>query len=107
MTKAEQAAIVDSVVSRLTRTAADVSKCLHEQSIAMVESRIAEAIDSHRRAVWVRDQWCCKEMETFASHFWGASKPMREGEFWAAYKIRNAHVNYCPFCGVFVGRKDT
>jgi hypothetical protein len=74
-----------------------------------IEQRLLETverkIDSYRRAVWVRDEWCCKEMTTFASHFWSAPRPKRDAEWGTTLHIRGSVVNYCPFCGVFVGTK--
>ncbi len=43
---------------------------------------IEGAIESHRRSVWVKDRWCCEDMQTFAAHVWLLSNPPnREPEF--------------------------
>ena len=63
------------------------------------------AIESHRRRMWVRETWCCKEMATFAAHVWQLPNPPTRDETAfgsTALSLRGAHVNYCPFCGVRV-----
>ena len=64
---------------------------------------VERQIEGYRRAIWVRDEWCCNEMRQFALEFWNAPKP-RNDEMWGIrYQIRSHAVNYCPFCGAFVG----
>lgn len=66
---------------------------------------IDRKIESYRRAVWVRDEWCCSPMATFALHFWNAPRPKRDYEFGTTLAVRGQVVNYCPFCGAYVGRE--
>ena len=63
------------------------------------------AMERYRKAVWVRDEWCCGEMVQFATHFWNAPRPKRDDEwFHTTFSVRGMIVNYCPFCGVYVGK---
>jgi hypothetical protein len=40
-------------------------------------------------------------MTEFAAHIWSVSKPSRNNNtFGTVLMLRNATVNYCPFCGV-------
>ena len=74
-----------------------------EAVLPSLETRLLDTVDrkveAYRRAVWVRDNWCCKEMTTFASHFWCAPRPKRDQEWGTSLMIRGSVVNYCPFCG--------
>lgn len=89
--------VASALEPMLTEMEARMSKDLSEQ--------VSRQIEAHRRAVWVRDEWCCKEMTAFAQHFWCAPRPKREYEFGTTFAIRGKVVNYCPFCGVFVGAR--
>lgn len=60
-------------------------------------------IEGFRRAVYIREDWCCNEMRRFAIDTWGAAKPRTEVDSHfgnVAYQLRGHAVNYCPFCGV-------
>ena len=87
---------------RLVVEAINVSiDALKEDVFAAVDRKI----ESYRKAMWVRDTWCCEAMTRFAAHFWCAPRPKRDYEFGTTLQIRGEVVNYCPFCGVFVGRE--
>lgn len=63
------------------------------------------AIEAHRRRMWVRETWCCREMEKFAIHVWLLPNPPKRDESTfggVTLQLHGAHVNYCPFCGVKV-----
>ncbi len=69
---------------------------------------IENAIEAHRRRMWVRDTWCCKEMVKFASIVWLSPNPPKCDEQQSlgsvSLQLRGINVNYCPFCGVRVGK---
>ncbi len=75
-----------------------------------LREEIARQVEYHRRAQWVRDTWCCPEMTTFATEVWMMPNPGKrdESSFGSlTLQLRSSVVNYCPFCGVFVGRAKT
>jgi hypothetical protein len=62
---------------------------------------IDERMDAYRRAVYVRDEWCCNTMTQFAVKTWQAAKPRTGQTFGSVAFMLHGHVvNYCPFCGV-------
>lgn len=65
-----------------------------------------QAVESHRRRMWVRSEWCCKDMAKFAAEVWAApNPPVRDESTFGGVtlNLRGRTVNYCPFCGVLVG----
>ena len=92
MTKQDMAQIVNDL-----RTSLEAP--LRDALLKDIDSRI----EQYRRAVWVREDWCCNEMRQFANTFWNAPKPRTDEQgFGVSYMIRSFHVNYCPFCGASV-----
>lgn len=70
-----------------------------------LEDHVNKAIENHRRRMWVRETWCCKDMGAFAAQVWMMPNPPRRDETTFGgvnLQLRNANVNYCPFCGVKV-----
>jgi hypothetical protein len=70
-----------------------------------LEDHVNKAIENHRRRMWVRETWCCKDMGAFAAKVWMMPNPPRRDE--TAFgsvnlELRGYNVNYCPFCGVKV-----
>lgn len=65
---------------------------------------VEDAIEAHRRRMWVREKWCCTGMVKFATHFWAAPNPPKRdtAAFGIELQIRGETLNYCPFCGVGV-----
>lgn len=90
----------------------DIQKIINglaEQLEAPLRDRLIREVDSrieqYRRAVWVREDWCCNDMSSFAVETWNAPNPKADRASFGhvSYQLRGRHVNYCPFCGVAIG----
>lgn len=91
---------------------ADISKlvsALRDSLVGPLRDEVLRDVDgrimAYRRAVWVREDWCCNDMRRFALEVWGASHPARDSRDLGTvgYSIRGLQLNYCPFCGVSIG----
>lgn len=85
-------------------TPKDIAKALdqmREVLLADVLRDVDGRIEQFRRAVYVKNEWCCNDMTLFATKVWGSAKPRERDTFGSvAYQLRGYSVNYCPFCGV-------
>jgi hypothetical protein len=88
--------------TELGEVVAALEKSLETPLRERLERFVNERLDTYRRSVWVREEWCCNEMRAFATKFWGASKPRTDETWGVRYQIRGHGVNYCPFCGASV-----
>lgn len=85
----------------ITTIVAGVSASIQEPLRAELLREVENRIESFRRAVYVRDEWCCNDMTRFATEIWQAAKPRTGDTFGSvAFQLRGRIVNYCPFCGV-------
>lgn len=70
-----------------------------------LRKHVEDAIEAHRRRMWVREDWCFPEMVKFAKQVWMLpNPPLRDETTFGGVnlRLRGSNVNYCPFCGVRV-----
>jgi hypothetical protein len=81
----------------------DLEDDLEMKLVRVIDQRMA----SYRQAMYVKAEWCCKEMQTFAVKVWNAAKPHNDGNAFGqtALQLKGHNINYCPFCGAHVGSK--
>jgi hypothetical protein len=84
-----------------------VVNALRGAMIEEVRREVERESLAYRKATCVRDQWCCTEMRAFALKVWSAAAPkMSEPFYGVTYNLRGHVVNFCPFCGAALGKRD-